>query len=429
MWVPSALHSRWRPLADRFVAGVRRHGLLRAIPLAAQRAGQAVGRRIRVRWHRATYERRLRSLQTRIQHAPRFIDLFHVPMGWHTPLFQRFQHMSVQAVRLGGLALYGAHPLVDRDILVYEEVEPGLLIFDAMDSRVRAAVIDAVTSAAVPKVLRLQSIDLATTPAEVEDLIRRGMTIVYEYIDELTEHITGTIPDFVFERHRQLLADPRVFVIATADKLFAEVRRARSRDCLLSTNGVDIEVWRVGTSTPPADLEPIVATGRPIVAYHGAIARWIDPDLISAAARTDEFELVLIGYEHDRELRARGILDLPRVHFLGAKPYAELPRYARFYDVAILPFAVNEITESVSPVKIFEYMAAGKPVVTTGLPECRKYRSCLIADTPDEFVKQLRRALELRRDPAYLETLRADAESNAWIEKARAVYRAVGVLQ
>ena len=88
-------------------------------------------------------------------------------------------------------------------------------------------------------------------------------------------------------------------------------------------------------------------------------------------------------------MRTRGILDLPRVHFLGAKPYAELPRYARFYDVAILPFAVNEITESVSPVKIFEYMAAGKPVVTTGLPECRKYRSCLIADTPDDFVKQL----------------------------------------
>ncbi len=158
--------------------------------------------------------------------------------------------MSVQAVRLGGLALYGAHPLVDRDILVYEEVEPGLLIFDAMDARVRAAVIDAVTAATVPKVLRLQSIDLATTPAEVEDLIRRGMTVVYEYIDELTEHITGTIPDFVFERHRQLLADPRVFVIATADKLFAEVRRARSRDCLLSTNGVDIEVWRVGASAP-----------------------------------------------------------------------------------------------------------------------------------------------------------------------------------
>ncbi len=97
--------------------------------------------------------------------------------------------------------------------------------------------------------------------------------------------------------------------------------------------------------------------------------------------------------------------------------------------MAILPFARNEITESVSPVKIFEYMAAGKPVVTTSLPECRKYRSCLIADTPDEFVKQLRRALDLRRDPDYLETLRDEAESNAWIEKARAVYRAVGVLQ
>ncbi len=384
-------------------------------------------RRARVRIQAAAYERNLARLTARILAADHFVDVFHVPMGWHTPLFQRFQHMSQQACRLGGLALYGAHPLVDRDVFVFEEVQPRLLIFDATDARVSEAVLSSLRAAHCPVVLRLQSIDTATTPEEVDRLVSTGSHVVYEYIDELTEHITGSVPPFVYERHRKLLKDERVFAVATSDKLYAEVRAQRSQRCLLSTNGVDPETWQF-EGPAPLDLQPALRSGRPVIAYHGALARWIDPELLEAIALSGRYELVLIGFEHDKALRERGVLQLPCVHFLGSKPYAQLPAYARCYDVAILPFTRNAVTEAVSPVKLFEYMAAGKPIVTTGLPECRKYRSCLIADSPEDFLAQIDRALALRTDSGYLAILRDEARANSWTQKATELYRALGVL-
>ncbi len=414
-------------LTTRYKNGVQRHGLLRSLPLAMRAFHRLGSVWMEKQLRRKTYERRLRELRKIIIGHADFIDLFHVPMGWSTPLFQRFQHMSLQAAQLGGLALYGGHLQVDKDLFVFNRVEGNVIVFDALDDRVVQCVFDALSEVRQPKMLRLQSIDLATKISDLEHFIQDGITIVYEYIDEISEEITGAIPAFVIERHKWLLRNEAVFVVATSDRLFAEVNRYRTNQCILSTNGVDLPHWRKIVPHPPAHMEPALASGRIIVGYHGALAKWIDYELLKKIAIDGRFELVLIGYAHDDSLELSGILDISNVHFLGSKSYFVLNEYAIFYDIGILPFKRNELTESVSPVKLFEYMAASKPVVTTHLPECVKYKSCLISDTHDDFLKNLATAAVAGGDSAYMAALANDAEKNSWAEKATSVYQLAGI--
>lgn len=347
----------------------------------------------------------------------KFIDIFPVPMGWNTPLFQRFQHLSLQAGNAGGISFYGAHPSVDKDVTVYKFITPALCIVNLDNPDVTEKFWQVLDQKAGLKFLRIQSIDLATDITKIESFIKRGYQIVYEYIDELTSQITGTIPEFVYKRHEYLLRNEDVTVIATSDKLFDQVKPYREHNMLMLNNGVSYEHWHLDPEKTkcPEELKPIVSQGKIIIGYHGALAQWIDYDLLNRIAGDKRFILLLIGYEHDGNLKKSQVLDNENVYYLGSRNYQELNRYAAFYDIAILPFKKNNITLSVSPVKIFEYMAAGKPVVSYALPECKKYQSCLCADTQTDFIMQIEKAIQLRNDPAYLEQLQKDALDNTWL--------------
>jgi len=158
----------------------------------------------------------------------------------------------------------------------------------------------------------------------------------------------------------------------------------------------------------------MVKTDKIVVGYHGALAQWIDYDLLKKIASDGRFALLLIGHAHDQHMEKSGLLQMDNVYYIGAKPYKELNLYAAYYDIAILPFVLNDITKSVSPVKIFEYMALKKPIVTYSLPECQKYASCLLADTQEEFLQQLNIAVDLRFDKKYMQILEQEALANTW---------------
>ena len=122
----------------------------------------------------------------------------------------------------------------------------------------------------------------------------------------------------------------------------------------------------------------------------------------------------MIGPNYDKSLNKNRLTRAKNVHWLGEKKYEELPAYVRHFDVATIPFVINEITLSTSPVKLFEYMAAGKPIVATDLPECRKYRSVLLARDKAEFAAQLAAAIELAGNAEYRKTLFEEARANTW---------------
>src|SRR5262249_49238986 len=122
----------------------------------------------------------------------------------------------------------------------------------------------------------------------------------------------------------------------------------------------------------PDDIQSL---RKPVIGFFGLIADWVDLPLVRFLAQSrPQWTFVLIG----KVVTSLEPFDgLPNVHVLAQKPYALLPGYAKAFDVALLPFAVNELTLAANPLKLREYLAAGLPVVSSAIPEAEKLKHIL----------------------------------------------------
>lgn len=337
-------------------------------------------------------------------------------INWHIPLFQRPQQLAHSLARQGFLYFYCTDNCLYDDVQGFERLDENLYLNNRLSL---------LKSLPGRRIVHLYSTDYQIVPAEVRREIEHGSLIVYEYVDELDDRIAGfRIPDYAHAKHRLILEDERCIVVATADRLYREVLACRSRNCALVTNGVDYAHFTVPRDhkAVPTLLRGIVAAGRPIIGYMGALASWFDYELVARIARErPDCTVVLIGFDYDGTLASHCLDELTNLIFTGPVPYQQLPGYACWFDVATIPFLLNEVTAATSPVKLFEYMALGRPIVTTALPECRKYRSVLVAGDHDEFLEKLDLALDLREDVAYLSLLRQEALANTWDAKAEQI--------
>jgi len=246
---------------------------------------------------------------------------------------------------------------------------------------------------------------------------------VYEMVDD---HSLDAADAGWVRSHQRWVSKADV-VVGTADDLMRQLRPNRP-EALLLPNGVRMEDWATEAGQAvPADM--VSARQKPVVVgYYGAIADWMDFDLWMAAARLrPAWAFVWIGYPYRPEVmnRIARVTALPNAFYLGKKPYRELPAYLAHFDVVTIPFLLNPITHACSPVKLFEFMAAGKPVVATRMREILKYRSVRFADMAEEFVAQIEAALKLRDDPDYRRLVRSEAEANTWRARAQVLCRAM----
>ena len=242
--------------------------------------------------------------------------------------------------------------------------------------------------------------------------------VIYDHYDDL--EVSGARR----EDHVALLHEAEI-VVVTAQRLLDAVLPSR-QDALLIPNGVDygfIQAFRpLANALPPADLQPILDLGHPIVGYSGALAKWFDYDLLSQAAkRYPGFSFLLLGADYDGSLKRSKVLRLPNVFYLGMKNYSELFKYVWRFDVGIIPFLVNDITLATSPVKLFEYLACGKPVVVTNLPECRHYSNVFLASNSSQFVDLLIEAMQKKGDHTFFALLERMAQENTWEERVRQI--------
>lgn len=176
----------------------------------------------------------------------------------------------------------------------------------------------------------------------------------------------------------------KVDLVVTTSAALEENKRALNPNTHLVMHGVDFDCFAKATVPGIAIPADIAGLPRPVLGFWGLIQDWVDVELLAAAARLRaNASFVFIG---EVQADVSPLASQPNVHFLGRRPYAELPAYARGFDVGLIPFRVNQLTRAVNPIKLREYLSAGLPVVATRLPEVERYRPWVeIADTPHSF--------------------------------------------
>ncbi len=158
--------------------------------------------------------------------------------------------------------------------------------------------------------------------------------------------------------------------------------------------------------------------GRKIIGYYGAIAEWFDVDLVEAmAARFPEHLILLIGA--DTVNASAQLSKYKNVVFTGEKPYAELPGYLHSFDVCLLPFKVIPLTLATNPVKVYEYLSAGKPVVSVDLPEIRQFENLVrTAQDHTEFLEVVNQVLANPGSEQDVQDRQAFARNQTWQHRA-----------
>jgi glycosyltransferase involved in cell wall biosynthesis len=219
-----------------------------------------------------------------------------------------------------------------------------------------------------------------------------------------------------FDRKLKTSADLTVYVSRSLyDEEAGQCKRAFFLD-----HGVDYEMFAAPrpNGETPADIADVP---RPIVGYFGALDQHkLDADFIGAVADLlPEMSFVLIG---GASVDCSGLLARKNVHILGQKPYEQIPRYGACFDVSILPWRINKWTEAANPIKLKEYLALGKPVVSTpAFTELESYRDVVYeATTSQEFARCIRTAC--REDgPALVNKRRQRVAQSSWDSKAQSV--------
>lgn len=225
----------------------------------------------------------------------------------------------------------------------------------------------------------------------VADICRSAFTI-YDVLDDLT--IFANYSEVMRSDHELLLYIANVCLFSS-NRLY-DANRAKVTNALLLENGVYPEDFLHGERERcdvPEKLHDM-AVSRRVVGYHGAISELLDFDLLDEIVRLDDVVLLFVGlvvafepqYGVEVQERMARLKAFDNFIHLGPKPYSELKHYLAWIDVGIVPFIVSEKTDPVSPLKLFEYLAAGKPVIGAPTRTIREYEHAVIVASGIDFV-------------------------------------------
>lgn len=229
--------------------------------------------------------------------------------------------------------------------------------------------------------------------------------------------------DYIRQLEQQLLhcADHVLYV---SRKLMAAEQALCGDRAVFLDHGVDLELF----SPEPGSIAPeMEAIPRPRVGFFGGLRRDIvDFDLLERVAlELPDCHLVLVGDTPSDISRLTG---LSNVHWLGPKDQADVPRYGRGFDVALMPYRRTKWIQACNPIKLKEYLALGLPVVSTDFPVAREYEdSVLVASSADDFVAKVREAAgRPEQDTAAREARRQRVAGSSWDSKAARVMALCG---
>lgn len=233
--------------------------------------------------------------------------------------------------------------------------------------------------------------------------------VIFDAVDEPTEE---------FSHWKEAAAQ----VIAASDLVFASSQKiidyysSYGKPIHLIPNGADFPHFaKLAAPVEPYDIKRIP---HPRICYSGALARWIDWELVEEVANhRPDYSFVMVGPALGKQKFPRA----PNLYYLGLKPYKLVPSYLHYSDVLIIPFRVSSMTQACNPIKLWEYLATGKPIVSTNLPEVSNIKEVNIAQTPDEFSSSLEAALRSGNN-RLAKTKRIEvARQNDWSQRAHEI--------
>ena len=243
--------------------------------------------------------------------------------------------------------------------------------------------------------------------------------VVYHCSDEYTRQ--PSFPEGFAELEAELIGRSDL-VICTAEDL----RRSKARmhrHCYTVTNGADVDHFASTQMPEMAGASDLNGLPRPIVGYIGSVFEWLDQSMIARAATDHEdWSFVFVG---PITTDVKPLRRFPNIHFLGPRKYSDLPSYLKEFDVATVPFVFHDVTLSASPVKFYEYLASGVPVVASRLPDFEPFAHLTeLVSTPDEFVAGLENAVNLDT-AAKRERRMTEARNHSWASRFAEVDRLI----
>ncbi len=274
-------------------------------------------------------------------------------------------------------------------------------------------------------IVKLSAINYALKVLNFKDpLIITNLADSLEYIKKIPHQLVcyDCLDDFgsfswtekdIYQSEQQLVQYSDL-VIASSQKLLLKMKNSNSNAYLIP-NAVDYEHFKAINSTIKTSIpNSIKNLPKPIIGFIGAYYEWIDQDLLYFLADSrPNWCFVFIGPAQ------HGIIDstlfnLNNIIFLGVKAYNKLPLYLQNFDVCLIPFLVNRITLSANPIKMWEYLAAGKPIVSTNIPEVEPFREIIyISDDNQDFLRKIEMALTENDHTLIGERIKV-AEENDW---------------
>lgn len=350
-------------------------------------------------------------------------------IDWHFRV-QRPQHLAMSLARRGHKVIYLAasffKPDGDRLFRILEQPFENVYVCQLASDGPSLAIYRMLAAPAQQQMLamglrQLQQhfglrnvVNIVQHPFWLRTAERQtGALLIYDCMD-FHGGFSNNQHDILREEQRLLAVADQVVV--TADML---ARKILPRQAVVIRNAAEVDFFSV---RPPHLLWD---RKRPTVGYFGAIAEWFDTGLVAKmAAAYPDWDFVLIGSISGADMA--WVSDFSNIHWLGEQAYVELPAYLYAFDVCIIPFLVTELTLCTNPVKIYEYLAAGKPVVAVNLPEVALLADQVhVAETHDDFLRLLPQAMAESADSA-LAQRRADwAKGQSWSHRADALVQCV----
>lgn len=249
-----------------------------------------------------------------------------------------------------------------------------------------------------------------------ESLVRKlGEKLsIYECVDELSASKGLVRADTVRELEKRLIEKVNL-VIVTHENLLKS-KKPYAKQIYLSPNGAEVEHFKKASLQETSIAIEMKNVPKPIIGFLGSVQYWIDLDLIKyLAASKPQWSVVLIG-PVGRLAKIEKIKNLQNIYLLGKRDYSSLPSYLKAWDVCINPYVIDKTAENCSPLKLYEYLATGKPVVSVDMPEARKFDGLIEIGTDyKDFLEKIQQVLnQLPEDSTKVKARVKAVERHSW---------------